>query len=46
MSSLKVSVATGDSGPVLVLASEAPDPMSVTRLTETLATQKSGQATI
>jgi hypothetical protein len=46
VSSLKVSVATGDSGPVLVLAGETPDPMSVTRLTETLATQESGQPTI
>ena len=43
MSSLEVSVATGASGPVLVLAGEA-DFTSITRLDEALAAQISGQA--
>jgi anti-anti-sigma factor len=43
VSSLEVSIATGASGPVLVLAGEA-DVTSVTRLDEALAVQTSGQA--
>jgi anti-anti-sigma factor len=43
VSSLEVSIATGASGPVLVLAGEA-DVTSVTRLDEALAAQTSGQA--
>ena len=43
MSSLRVSVVSGESGPVLVLAGEA-DFTSVARLDEALATQTSGQA--
>ena len=43
MSSLEVSIATGASGPVLVLAGEADFP-SITRLDEALTAQISGQA--
>ncbi len=43
MSSLEVSIATGASGPVLVLAGEA-DFTSITRLDEALTAQISGQA--
>ena len=43
MGSLEVSVATGASGPVLVLAGEA-DFTSITRLDEALTAQISGQA--
>ena len=43
VSSLEVSIATGASGPVLVLAGEA-DFTSVTRLEEALTAQISGQA--
>ncbi len=43
MSSLEVSIATGASGPVLVLAGEA-DFTSITRLAEALTAQISGQA--
>ena len=43
MSSLEVSIATGASGPVLVLAGEA-DFTSVARLDEALTAQISGQA--
>lgn len=43
LSSLGISVTSGESGPVLVLAGEA-DFISVTRLDEALATQMSGQA--
>ena len=43
VSSLKVSAATGASGPVLVLAGEA-DFTSITRLDEALTAQISGQA--
>jgi anti-anti-sigma factor len=43
VSSLEVSVATGASGPVLVLAGEA-DFTSITRLDEALTAQISGQA--
>lgn len=43
MGSLEVSVATGASGPVLVLAGEA-DFTSITRLDEALTVQISGQA--
>ncbi len=43
MGSLEVSVATGASGPVLVLAGEA-DFTSITRLDEALTAQVSGRA--
>jgi anti-anti-sigma factor len=43
VSSLQVSVVSGASGPVLVLAGEA-DLTSITRLDEALTTQVSGQA--
>jgi anti-anti-sigma factor len=43
VSSLEVSIATGASGPVLVLAGEA-DVTSITRLDEALTVQISGQA--
>jgi anti-anti-sigma factor len=43
VSSLEVSIATGASGPVLVLAGEA-DFTSITRLAEALTAQISGQA--
>ena len=43
MSALEVSIATGTSGPVLVLTGEA-DITSVARLDEALATQADGQA--
>ncbi len=43
MSSLEVSIATGASGPVLVLAGEA-DVTSITRLDEALTAQIAGQA--
>src|SRR6266487_6177656 len=43
VSSLEVSIATGASGPVLVLAGEA-DFTSITRLDEALTAQISGQA--
>jgi anti-anti-sigma factor len=43
VSSLQVSVVSGESGPVLVLAGEA-DLTSVARLEEALAPQTSGQA--
>jgi anti-anti-sigma factor len=43
VSSLEVSIATGASGPVLVLAGEA-DVTSITRLDEALTAQISGQA--
>lgn len=43
MSTLEVSVATGTSGPVLVLAGEA-DVTSVSRLDEALAAQLNGHA--
>ncbi len=43
MSSLQVSVVSGESGPVLVLAGEA-DFTSVARLDEALAPQTSGEA--
>jgi anti-anti-sigma factor len=43
VSSLEVSVATGASGPVLVLAGEA-DVTSITRLDEALTAQICGQA--
>jgi anti-anti-sigma factor len=43
VSSLEVSIATGASGPVLVLAGEA-DVTSITRLDEALTAQIAGQA--
>jgi anti-anti-sigma factor len=43
LSSLRVSVVSGESGPVLVLAGEA-DLTSITRLDEALAAQVSGPA--